>query len=175
MSCKSLSPYERILRVPMRKVAAAIVIGCSLAFAGCNSLRYAPAGDEAAAKRFAPVKGKAVVYLYRDADKNPDYVPLQFCRNCNARSRQEHVVEPAGWLFSNTFVRWEMEPGVHEILIFYPIHIEANTYALPLGVAADEVYFFKVTPEPRIFRALDLEGKLVVQHCRLLRNELRGN
>src|SRR5258705_4796796 len=88
-------------RPTMRSTFALVIAICSLALAGCNSLRYASPADEVAAKRFAPVKGKAVVYLYRADDKNPDYVPLQFCRNCNLRSKQERLVEPAAWLFSN--------------------------------------------------------------------------
>src|SRR6185436_19106603 len=76
----------------VRSTFVLVMAICSLASAGCNSLRYASPADEAAAKRFAPVKGKAMVYLYRDDDKNADYVPLQFCRNCKARSSQERVV-----------------------------------------------------------------------------------
>lgn len=118
----------------------------ALAFAGCAPLPPGPADMEA--KRFEPVQGKAVIYLFREY---PDL----------SREVATVMLDDAmmGSTYPGTYFRWVVEPGRHQIRGY-----AADAGAITIDVVPDRIYyiqqsvshffhgfaqsFFRLVPEP---------------------------
>ena len=71
---------------------------------GCASVPMAPAGDDAAAKQFATVPGKANVYIYRN-------------ESMGAAIKMGVYVDDAGvgQTAANTYINVQLAPGKHTV------------------------------------------------------------
>ena len=118
-----------------------------LLLAGCIT-PLPPSPQEIEAKRFEPVAGKAVIYLFRPyPDLAPDAGTLMLDDNM------------MGSTYPGTFFRWVVEPGRHQIRGF-----AGDPGAMVIDVLPDRVYyvqqsytrgftgfgqsFFSLIPEP---------------------------
>jgi hypothetical protein len=94
----------------------------TLAFAGCAQLPPPP--EDAAAKRFEPVPGKAVVYLARPPF-DPSYIAPVVLGD-----------EPIGSTYRNSFLRLELPPGQHVLR-----GMAGDSGSIRLNVSAGGIYY----------------------------------
>lgn len=108
-------------------------------FGGCVT-PPPPTAAEIQAKRFEPVPGKAVVYLYRDEVNYPTVAaPIALDGN------------EVGSNFAGTFFRFVVEPGEHRIS-----GTVADNGAIRFNTAANQIYFVQQTA--LVTRTVDLMG-----------------
>ena len=81
-----------------RRLATVVVLACGIA--GC--ITREPSPQEVAARRFEPVAGKAVVYLFRD---RPDLTDNAVTFTLDGAH--------SGTLYRGTYYRLELAPGRH--------------------------------------------------------------
>jgi len=97
----------------------------ALLLAGC--VTQPPHPDEAEAKQFRPVAGKAVIYVYREyQDFGRQATPVHF----------DDLF--SGTTYPGTFFRWVVEPGEHRIDGFGP-----DTGSIRLNVEAGKIYYVR--------------------------------
>lgn len=93
-----------------------------LILAGCAQLPPAP--EDAAAKRFEPAPGKAVVYLARPPAEPGFIAPVVLGD------------EPVGATYRGTYLRLELPPGRHELRGF-----GGDSGSIRLDTRAGEIYY----------------------------------
>jgi uncharacterized protein YceK len=76
----------------------------ALMLSGCASVPMGHAADDARAKTFAPRADKANIYLYRD-----ELLGFAFAMTVALDGRR------AGQTVGQSFIQWEVDPGMHEI------------------------------------------------------------
>lgn len=124
----------------MKPILRALAISSLLMLLGGCVTPPPPTAAEIQAKRFEPVPGKAVVYLYRDA-VNYTTVAAPVALDGNE----------VGANFAGTFFRFVVDPGEHRIS-----GTVADNGSLRFKVAANQVYFVQQTA--LVTRNVDLVG-----------------
>jgi Protein of unknown function (DUF2846) len=99
------------------------ILLAALLLTGC--VTQPPHPDEAGAKQFRPVAGKAVIYLVREA-----------LDGSNLGAAVSFDGASTGSIYPGTFYRWEAAPGVHQIAGF-----GADPGEIRLSVEAGKIYF----------------------------------
>lgn len=94
----------------------------ALAVTGCAQLP--PPAEDASAKRFEPVSGKAVVYLARPPFDHSYIAPVVLGD------------EPIGATYNRTYLRLELPPGRHELR-----GMAGDSGSIRLDVRAGEIYY----------------------------------
>jgi hypothetical protein len=124
----------------MKPILRALAFSTLLTLLGGCVTPPPPTPAELQAKRFDPVPGKAVVYLYRDQVNYPT-VAAPIALNGN----------DVGANFAGTFFRFVVEPGEQRIS-----GTVADNGALRFNVAANQIYFVQQTAI--VTRTVDLMG-----------------
>jgi len=113
----------------MKPILQALAIWASLTLLGGCVTPPPPTPEALQAKRFEPVPGKAVIYLYRDA-VNYTTVAAPIALNGN----------DVGATFAATFFRFVVDPGPQRIS-----GTVADIGAIQFNVAANQIYFVQQT------------------------------
>jgi Protein of unknown function (DUF2846) len=97
----------------------------ALVLTACAPLPPTPQDIEA--KRFEPVAGKAVIYLFRDYQDFTDEVSTVMLDD-----------QMMGSTYRGTYFRWVVEPGRHQIRGY-----AGDNGSITVDVAADRMYFIQ--------------------------------
>lgn len=97
----------------------------ALVLTACAPLPPTPQDIEA--KRFDPVPGKAVIYLFRDYQDFTDEVSTVMLDD-----------QMMGSTYRGTYFRWVVEPGRHQIRGY-----AGDNGSIAVDVAADRMYFIQ--------------------------------
>jgi len=139
-----------------------------LLFLGCSSWRFASEQNDALAKQFALIPGKASLYVYRTDSTNTG--PLTLAMGERHHLPNEIKVKRLCWLYPDTFLNFEVLEGTYQLMALNEQGGRIIFAEMLIGVRPDELYFFKMN-DRGLFRVMEPEGKLAVERGRLVKGQ----
>lgn len=145
----------------MKKIAVVFSFALMFFAYGCTSVPMATAEQDAEAKKFLSVANKASIYLYRNETFGGAIaMPVSLDGKTMGRTGPE------------TFFKWEVEPGTHEVVS----HTE-NIQKLKVDTKPGEIYYVWQEVKMGLFAADsklhlvdEAKGQAGVKECGLAKN-----
>lgn len=138
---------------------AALLLGVTM-LAGCASVPMSSPADDAAAKQFAPVDGKSVIYVYRN-------------ETFGSAVKMDVALDgkPMGETASKTYFRFVVDPGHHSV------DSQKGTAKLDLDTEAGKVYYVWQEVKMGVWSANSAlhsedagKGQADVKDCKLIKS-----
>jgi len=134
------------------------MVALILTLAGCQQLPLTP--EDIQARKFEALPDKAVIYLFRD---DPDFsdteARVDFGNNLNLRT------------YAGTYFRWEVPPGMHQIMSF-----GGDTGQIRVQAERGKVYFvqqrvagMRFSPESTFELISESQARSIVSRCVLVK------
>ncbi|MDB5811751.1 MAG: hypothetical protein JWN94_3873 [Betaproteobacteria bacterium] len=141
----------------------ALVVLLVPVFSGCTSIPRESADDDVHAKRFSTRPDKANIYLYRD-----ELLGFAIAMTVAINGRK------AGQTVGQTFLRWEVDPGTHEIASYTEdiATLKLNAEAGKSYYVWQEVKLGFWSAQSMLHEVDESQGRQGVVKCRLVKSDL---